>query len=78
MQTIEIKPDVMVILSERAQQEGKAITEVLDEMLRSILPNGSQESTLKCHNCKNTVDYEISQNKGYCDYCESVVFIEKD
>lgn len=78
MQTIEIKPDVMASLIKKADEEGKSITTVLDEMLRSMLANGKATTTLSrtCHNCKNEIDYEININTGYCDFCESVVFID--
>lgn len=75
METIKIKPDMMDILCRRAKEEGKSITYIIDEMLRSLLTNG-KAVRLTCSNCRNEVDYEISDNKAYCDYCECVVFVE--
>ena len=77
--TVIIKHDLMPFICRKAEEEGKSITEVIDDMLRSSLDNTSvlNEIVYKCHNCKNQVDYEINSNKGYCDYCESVVFIDK-
>lgn len=80
MQAIEIKPDVMLYLCQIAERQGRSITEVLDEMLRtSILKNdNSIEIAYTCYNCKNPVDYDINGKEGYCDYCESIVFIDKE
>ncbi|MBZ0201575.1 MAG: hypothetical protein K8I03_01010 [Ignavibacteria bacterium] len=79
MESIEIKPDVMVILCQRAEEVGKPITDVIDEMLRSLLLNGfGKPVILKCNKCKSEIDYEINYSQGYCDYCESVVFIDKE
>lgn len=79
MDTIEIKPDIMLFLTEKAKQEHKPITDILDEILRSKVQIGFLTSNciLKCHNCKNEIDYEISDSKGYCDFCESIVFIDR-
>lgn len=76
METIEIKPDMMDMLCQRAKEEGKSITHIIDEMLRTLLTNG-KTAILTCSKCRNEVDYEISENKAYCDYCESVVFVER-
>jgi hypothetical protein len=80
MQTIEIKPEVMAILCNKAEREGKAITDIVDELLRSLLSPGSvlRPISLKCHNCRHEIDYEINISQGYCDYCESVVFVDKE
>lgn len=79
MHAIEIKPDVMLYLCQIAEQQDRTITEVLDEMLRtSILKKGeTKEIVYACCNCRNPVDYDINGKEGYCDYCESVVFIDK-
>jgi len=79
MELIEIKPDVMVILCQRAEEAGKPITDMIDEMLRTSLTNGFGKSViLKCNKCKSELDYEVNSSQGYCDYCESVVFIDKE
>jgi hypothetical protein len=75
VQTVEIKPDVMLSITQRAEKEGKPIPDIIDEMLRPLLGVQAQ-ATMKCHNCRNEIDYEVSENKGYCDYCESVVFMD--
>lgn len=79
MESIEIKPDVMVFLCRKADEVGKPITDVIDEMLRSSLLNGFEKPVmLKCNKCKGEIDYEINYSEGYCDHCESVVFIDKE
>ncbi len=79
MASVEIKPDVMPFLCQKAEEEGKSVTDVIDELLRLVMDNGGNGKTviLQCHNCRNEIDYEVSDNKGYCDYCESLVFIDK-
>lgn len=79
MATIEIKPDVLVVLCQKAEDEGKSLTDIINDLLSVILSDSSKEKTvsLTCHNCRNPIDYEITSEKGYCDYCESVVFIDK-
>lgn len=79
MEAIEIKPDVLQFLCEKAEAEGKSITDIIDDVLRSVLGCGSTEQAVRliCHNCKNEIDYEVSESRGYCDYCETVVFFEK-
>jgi len=79
MQAIEIKSDVMVYICQKAEREGRTITDVLDEMLRTTFLKNCEEddSIYTCHSCRNPVDYDINGKEGYCDFCESVVFIEK-
>ena len=78
MQTIEIKPNVLLFACQKAEEEGKSVTDFIDGVLRVLLRNGTGEHVVshRCHNCKNPIDYEINSNKGYCDYCESVVFFD--
>jgi hypothetical protein len=79
MESVEIKPDVMVVLCQRAEEAGKPITALIDEMLRSTLLDGFGKCVaLKCNKCKGEIDYEINYSQGYCDHCESVVFIDKE
>lgn len=77
MDTIEIKPDVMDLLCQQAQRSGKTITDLVDETLRSLLSD-VKTVILKCHNCKQELDYEINVAEGYCDFCQSIVFIDKE
>lgn len=79
METIEISPDLMPYLCQKAEEDGKSITEVLDELLRLLLAQGHIQNTahLRCQSCKHEIDYQISEHKAYCEYCESVVFIER-
>ena len=79
MEAIEIKPDLMPFLCQKAEDEGKSITEVLDELLRLMLAHGHIQNTanLRCRSCKHEVDYQINEYKAYCEYCESVVFFDK-
>lgn len=80
MEAVEIKPDVMVFLCQKAEEEGKPITDVIDQILRTGLINGIKENhlILKCNKCKNEIEYEINYSEGYCDHCECVVFIDKE
>ena len=78
MATIEVRPDVLVVLCQKAKKEGKSITDIIDDLLsaKPCKGNGEQTVSRTCKNCKNPIDYEITPSKGYCDYCESVVFID--
>jgi hypothetical protein len=79
VELIEVKPEVMAILCQRAEEAGRPITDLIDEILRSSLLNGfGKPVILKCNKCKSELDYEISYSEGYCDYCQSVVFIDRD
>jgi len=80
MPIISIHPDVMPFLAEKAKQTGKSITSVIDDILRALInkQDSKESKSYTCHNCRNPVDYEINAYKGYCDYCESVVFIDKN
>ena len=79
MSSVEIKPDVMPYLCQKAEEEGKSITEVLDELLRLMLAHGYIEQTfnLRCRSCKHEIGYQINDYKAYCEYCESIVFFDK-
>lgn len=78
MNTIEIKPDVMEILCQRAENTGRTITDIADDMLRTLLSHAESEVPLvwKCHSCKQEVEYQINEKEGYCDNC-GIVFIDK-
>lgn len=80
MQTIEIKPDVMDILCRKAQITGRTITDIADDLLRSLLSSSDNEQSviMKCHSCKQEIEYQINDSEGYCDNCESLVFIDKE
>lgn len=69
----------MSLLCQRSEEEGKPITEVLDELLRLMIANGHIQNTanLRCSSCKHEIDYQINETKAYCECCESVVFFDK-
>ena len=79
MQTIEIKSDVMDILCQKAEITGRTISEIVDDLLRAMLASSESDHVvkMKCHSCKQEIEYQINDTEGYCDNCESVVFIEK-
>lgn len=79
MNTIEISSDVMPYLCQKAEEDGKTITEVLDELLRLLMAQGHIQNIahLRCQSCKHEVEYQINEHKAWCEYCESVVFFEK-
>ena len=70
MATIEVRPDVLVVLCQKAEEQGKSITDIIDDLLSSEPGNGQDERTVSrtCQKCKNPIDYEITSEKGYCDY----------
>jgi hypothetical protein len=54
---------------------GKAMTDIVDELLRPQLVE-AKDDIYTCHSCKCEVEI-VFGNKGYCEFCESVVFIDK-
>lgn len=78
MYSPKIKDDLISVLYRKAQLLNKSMTEVVDEMLRPLLIESStDENKYTCHNCKTEVEIVVEDSQGYCDHCESVVFIDK-
>lgn len=79
MPILEIQPDLMPFLCKKAEEEGKSITDILDELVRLARDNTASGNgeLYTCHNCNTEVDIVITDSKGYCEQCECVVFIDK-
>lgn len=53
------------------------MTDIVDELLRPQLVEDTPDTIVyTCHSCKSEVDI-VFNDKGYCEYCESVVFVDK-
>jgi DNA-directed RNA polymerase subunit RPC12/RpoP len=74
----QIKPDLVTIIYKKAQLEKKSMTDIVDTLLRPQLVEGTSDNAIyKCHSCKTEIDIVVEDDKGYCDHCESVVFVDK-
>lgn len=76
MYSPKIKEDLIAVIHRKAQIVGKSMTDIVDEILRSQLMTVEDTTRYTCHNCRTEVDV-IDGNKGYCDYCETIVFVDK-
>lgn len=76
MYSPKIKQDLIPELYERANKLGMTMTKYLDGLLRPVLKK-DREVFYKCHNCQTLVEDEVHDNKAYCEYCESEVFVVK-
>lgn len=73
----KIKDDLIAIIYRKARIMGKAMTDIVDELLRPQLVEDTPDTIVyTCHSCKSEVDI-VFNDKGYCEYCESVVFVDK-
>lgn len=74
----KIKDDLIVIIYRKAKLLGKSMTQIVDEILRPELTDQEikDDALYSCHSCKSQVDI-VFDNKGYCEFCESVVFVDR-
>jgi|GEM_PF-1934022 len=78
MYSPKIKDDLIGILYRKAQITGKSMTDIVDKLLRpQLVEETPDDATYSCHNCRTEVDIVIEDSKGYCEHCESVVFVDK-
>ena len=78
MYSPKIKDDLIPIIYRKAQITSKSMTDIVDDLLRPQLVDDTPDNSIyKCHSCKTEVDIVVSDNKGYCEHCESVVFVDK-
>ena len=61
----------------KAKLLDKTMTDFVDDILRSQLVEDVPDNSIYvCCSCNAEVDC-IEEDKGYCDFCESVVFVKK-
>lgn len=78
MYSPKIKNDLICIIYEKAQLEGKPMTDIVDSLLRPQLVEDTSDTVMYiCHNCRTEVEILLDNSKGYCEQCECIVFVEK-
>lgn len=75
MYSPKIKEDLIPKLFRKAKLNDKSMTDVVDDLLRVQLVN-DDSIMYKCCSCMKPVD-TVEDDKGYCEHCECVVFVQK-
>lgn len=71
------KEDLDVNTSDKYLREDKNMYIIEEDIINSeLMETTSEEIIYKCFSCRMQVDI-IDGEKGYCEQCESIVFIEK-
>ena len=71
MYSPKISEQLIPIIYLRAKNEKKPMTKIVNELLLASLT-----TTYYCHNCNNQIEADTGSNQGYCDYCDSQVFLK--
>jgi len=73
----KIKDDLIPVIYKKSKIQGKPMTDIVDDILRSFLIDDEADiSRYRCRSCFMEVEV-VDGTIGYCDHCESVVFIDK-
>lgn len=70
MYSPKVSEKLIPIIYRRAKEERKPMTKVVNEILVAEL-----YQTFYCHNCNNPIQAERGTKEGYCEKCESPVFL---
>jgi DNA-directed RNA polymerase subunit RPC12/RpoP len=74
----KIREDLIPVLYKKSKVAGVAMTTYVDLLLRPMLvADGTRDETYVCRNCRAKISIVGDDETGYCDFCESVVFVEK-
>jgi hypothetical protein len=77
MYSPKIREDLIPIIYKKSKLVEKTMTKIVDDILRTELIDNNDEDTIyKCCSCNMQVDV-VDGETGFCDHCESIVFIEK-
>jgi DNA-directed RNA polymerase subunit RPC12/RpoP len=77
MNKLKIKEDLDQVKSDKYIIEDKNMYIIVEDILNSeLMENSSEETIYNCSSCRMQVDI-INGDKGYCEQCESIVFIER-
>jgi DNA-directed RNA polymerase subunit RPC12/RpoP len=77
MNKLKIKKDLDQVKSDKYIIEDKNMYKIDEDILNSeLMENSSEETIYNCSSCRMQVDI-INGDKGYCEQCESIVFIER-
>jgi hypothetical protein len=75
------KPNIMKDLNPKVIEKTSLIDNKIDEideeiLYREFFENSFEDGVYICSSCLMQVDV-VNGDKGFCEHCESVVFIEK-
>lgn len=77
MYSPKIREDLIPVIYRKSKLVDKTMTRFIDDLIRPILiENDSEDITYFCCSCRMQVS-ETDGNTGFCDNCESEVFVEK-
>ena len=77
MYSPKIRDDLIPKIYRKAKLQNKPMTNYVNDILSSILVEENNDNAIYvCCSCRAEVT-SVEGNKGYCDFCESVVFVEK-
>lgn len=77
MNKLKIKEDLDQDNSDKYIIEDKNMYKIDEDILNvELMENSSEETIYNCSSCRMQVDI-INGDKGYCEQCESIVFIER-
>jgi DNA-directed RNA polymerase subunit RPC12/RpoP len=77
MNNNKIKKDLIPIKNNKFKFEEKIMSKFVEEILRTQLINDDDDETVYCcSNCRMQVEVADGVT-GYCEHCESVVFVER-
>jgi len=77
MYSPKISEDLIPIIYRKSKLVAKTMTRFVDDLIRPILiENDSEEVIYFCCSCRIQVS-ETDGKRGFCDNCESEVFVEK-
>jgi DNA-directed RNA polymerase subunit RPC12/RpoP len=77
MNNLKINEDFDLDKSDKYIIEDKNMYKIDEDILNSeLMENSSEETIYNCSSCRMQVDI-INGDKGYCEQCESIVFIER-
>jgi DNA-directed RNA polymerase subunit RPC12/RpoP len=73
MYSPQLADDLITELYLEAKRRKKPMTKVLNDIVRFYF---SSETVIKhCLNCRTEVTSDHNQNTGFCEFCDSEVFI---
>ena len=77
MYSPKIREDLIPIIYKKSKLTDKSMTDYVDDILRTeLIEDTSDEAIYNCCSCRMQVA-TVDGNKGYCDHCECIVFVEK-
>ena len=73
MYTPQLADDLIAELYLEAKRRSRPMTKVLNDIVRYYFTN--EMTTKYCSKCRTEIQTEVNQTTGYCEFCESEVFV---